>query len=86
MLFVQYSDLTFTSHNRRYPMKLLLILFDGFRWDYVKDMEGFNEMKRIGVHADYLIPVFPSMSFPNYYSLVTGKHDTLYIPKSHMYQ
>lgn len=62
-----------TSSKRSQRAKLLLILLDGFRWDYVhKNLEGFAKLKNIGVHAKYMLPAFPSMSFPNYYSLVTG--------------
>lgn len=56
--------------------KLLVLLCDGFRWDYLdsngKDLKGFKRLLNEGVKADYLEPVFPSLSYPNYYSLMTG--------------
>lgn len=54
--------------------KLVLFLVDGLRWDYVEhgDYPAFREMAAHGVKADRLIPVFPSVSYPNWYSLVTG--------------
>ncbi|GAB6027623.1 Ectonucleotide pyrophosphatase/phosphodiesterase member 6 [Chamberlinius hualienensis] len=54
--------------------KLLVILLDGFRWDYATkhQMTSFAKIRKTGVHAEYMYPVFPSMSFPNYYSLATG--------------
>jgi predicted AlkP superfamily pyrophosphatase or phosphodiesterase len=53
---------------------LILISIDGFRWDY---LERFNPptLRRLaaeGVLADGLIPQFPSKTFPNHYTLVTG--------------
>ena len=59
------------------PNKLLLILVDGFRWDYFDkfsdaELPGFARLRQNGVAAEALIPVFPSLSFVNYYSIMTG--------------
>uniref|UniRef100_A0A8C9S486 glycerophosphocholine cholinephosphodiesterase n=1 Tax=Scleropages formosus TaxID=113540 RepID=A0A8C9S486_SCLFO len=57
--------------------KLLVLLLDGFRYDYADALEqlaGFRELAEGGVKADYLTPNFPSLSFPNYYSLMTGRY------------
>ncbi|XP_033733261.1 glycerophosphocholine cholinephosphodiesterase ENPP6-like [Pecten maximus] len=58
--------------------KLLLFLLDGFRWDYFDRQEinlpGFRRMMREGARAEYLLPDFPSLSYPNYYSIMTGLH------------
>lgn len=47
---------------------------DGFRWDYFDhvDMPGFAKMAKDGVKVDYLQPDYPSLSYPNYYSAMTG--------------
>lgn len=47
---------------------------DGFRWDYFDhvDMPGFAKMAKDGVKVDYLQPEYPSLSYPNYYSVMTG--------------
>lgn len=47
---------------------------DGFRWDYFDhvDMPGFAKMTKDGVKVDYLQPDYPSLSYPNYYSAMTG--------------
>jgi len=60
------------------PNKLLLVLVDGFRWDYFDrfsdaELPGFSKLRRNGVAAESLVPVFPSLSFVNYYSIMTGK-------------
>ncbi len=64
--------------------KLLVFLIDGFRYDYMDDLQnlaGFREIVENGVKVDYLTPDFPSLSYPNYYSLMTGEflttHDFL---------
>ncbi|GIY66038.1 hypothetical protein CDAR_454411 [Caerostris darwini] len=53
---------------------LILISLDGFHPDYLK--RGFsptiNKISQCGANADFLYPVFPSKTFPNHYSIVTG--------------
>jgi len=53
---------------------LILISIDGFRWDY-QDLYETPALDRIadeGVRADALVPVFPTLTFPNHYSIATG--------------
>jgi predicted AlkP superfamily pyrophosphatase or phosphodiesterase len=56
------------------PATLILIGIDGFRWDYLElhSAPNIERLGREGVQADGLIPVFPSKTFPNHYSIVTG--------------
>ena len=58
------------------PPPLLLISLDGFRWDYCAlhpaETPHLRKLMREGVSARGLIPVFPSNTFPNHYSIVTG--------------
>lgn len=53
---------------------VLLISLDGFRWDYFDRVEtpNLDRLRKEGVVAKSLIPVFPSKTFPNHYSIVTG--------------
>lgn len=53
---------------------LILISIDGFRWDYLDkyDAPTLRGLAVNGVHARRLNPVFPSRTFPNHYTLVTG--------------
>lgn len=53
---------------------VLLVSFDGFRWDYQSRHEtpNLDLLAAEGVRAEGLIPVFPTKTFPNHYSLVTG--------------
>lgn len=53
---------------------VLLVSLDGFRWDYLDRYEA-PTMRRLaaeGVRAERLIPSFPTKTFPNHYTLVTG--------------
>ena len=53
---------------------LILVSFDGFRWDYATTKAAPNLERLIarGVHAEALIPSFPPKTFPNHYTIVTG--------------
>jgi len=53
---------------------VILISFDGFHPSYLDrfDLPNFKRVIQRGVRAEALIPVFPSLTFPNHYSLVTG--------------
>ena len=56
---------------------VVLVSIDGFRWDYLDrpDVEA-PTLRWVagGVRAERLVPVFPTKTFPNHYSLVTGLH------------
>ena len=55
---------------------VLLISFDGFRYDYMDwvDTPNFDYIQKKGVKATSLQPVFPSLTFPNHYSIATGSY------------
>ncbi|MFP4229023.1 MAG: ectonucleotide pyrophosphatase/phosphodiesterase [Salinivenus sp.] len=55
---------------------VLLISIDGLRWDYLErhDAPTLSTLADEGTHVERLIPVFPTKTFPNHYSLVTGLH------------
>jgi len=57
--------------ERRY---LILVSIDGFRWDYLDKYPtpALRALAARGVRADALLPVFPTLTFPNHYSMVTG--------------
>ena len=58
------------------PAPLILISLDGFRWDYTalhpEASPTLRTLQRDGVAARGLIPMFPSNTFPNHYTIVTG--------------
>jgi len=58
------------------PPPLLLISLDGFRWDYCAlhpaETPNLRALARAGTTAEGLIPVYPTNTFPNHYSIATG--------------
>lgn len=56
------------------PATVILISIDGWRWDYDSKAPAPNlrTLMTRGVRAQNLIPVFPSKTFPNHYTIVTG--------------
>jgi ectonucleotide pyrophosphatase/phosphodiesterase family member 5 len=55
---------------------VILISFDGFRWDYVDRgiTPNFDFIKEHGVSAKSLRSCFPTKTFPNHISIVTGMY------------
>ncbi len=55
---------------------VILISFDGFRWDYSERgiTPNIQKMKDRGVTAKSLRPCFPSKTFPNHLSIITGMY------------
>lgn len=53
---------------------VILVSFDGFRHDYVSnyDLPNFKSFIKKGASSEGLIPSFPSKTFPNHYTIVTG--------------
>ncbi|XP_069848924.1 ectonucleotide pyrophosphatase/phosphodiesterase family member 7, partial [Dipodomys merriami] len=63
-------------HRQQPRNKLLLVSFDGFRWDYDQDVDtpNLDAMAREGVKARYMTPAFVTMTSPCHFTLVTGKY------------
>ena len=53
---------------------LILVSLDGFRWDFMDLAEtpALDSLVASGARAERLIPVFPTKTFPNHYTIVTG--------------
>lgn len=53
---------------------VIMISADGFRYDYVQKYHAENLLKLSaqGVRAQAMLPSFPSITFPNHWSLITG--------------
>ena len=54
--------------------RIILLSLDGFRWDYKEKVPMLN-LERIveeGVTANRTLNVFPTNTFPNHYTIVTG--------------
>lgn len=55
---------------------VILISIDGWRWDYLERFRPpvLAGLAATGARAEGLIPIFPSKTFPNHYTIVTGLH------------
>ncbi|XP_004243767.1 uncharacterized protein [Solanum lycopersicum] len=79
-LFFSHSSVSSISHVSRPLQKLkhpvvLLISSDGFRfgYQYKTDTPNIRRLITNGTEAELgLIPVFPTLTFPNHYAIVTG--------------
>ena len=82
-LLISFLWIFFLHDELHAPEKtpyVILISVDGLRSDYVemfgaKNLEAFSNA---GVWAESMLPVFPSSTFPNHYSIATGMY-----PKNH---
>jgi alkaline phosphatase D len=54
---------------------VVLVSLDGFRWDYAK-RDGATHLLALGKHGVWapegMLPSYPSFTFPNHFSIVTG--------------
>ncbi|MGH9560389.1 MAG: ectonucleotide pyrophosphatase/phosphodiesterase, partial [Terracidiphilus sp.] len=60
------------AQNQHY---LVLVSLDGFRWDYARrdNAEHLLAVGKAGVWApEGMMPSYPSLTFPNHYTIVTG--------------
>ena len=55
---------------------MVLVSLDGFRWDYLDRglTPNLSRLAREGVRAEAMVPVFPTKTFPNHLSIVTGRY------------
>lgn len=55
---------------------IILISADGFRYDYAEKYNATHllDLRDHGVQAESMIPSFPSVTFPNHYSVATGMY------------
>ena len=53
---------------------VILVSLDGFRYDYLNLFRpsNLNSLAASGVRAKWMIPSFPSKTFPNHYTIATG--------------
>lgn len=69
ILYVESSP--FSKSARK---KLLLISFDGFRWDYDQDVDtpNLDQLVVDGVKARYITPPMLTMTAPSHFTTITG--------------
>lgn len=71
MLMISFGHTQAQADQKPY---VIMVSFDGFRHDYVEkyNLPNFKKFIKQGTAAEALIPCFPSKTFPNHYTLVTG--------------
>lgn len=64
----------FAADIRGLKPTVILISIDGFRYDYFgkAPTPNLDSLIARGVRARYMVPSFPTKTFPNHYTLVTG--------------
>jgi len=64
----------FNSEEAKSKPYVIMISTDGFRSDYAKKYNAENLLKysNQGIQAKAMIPSYPSITFPNHWSLITG--------------
>lgn len=62
------------SRQQQAKPYVILISADGFRYDYARKYQAKHllALSEAGVSAASMLPAFPSITFPNHYTLVTG--------------
>ena len=70
LIIILYAVLSY-SQSQPY---VILISFDGYRWDYINRgiTPNINLLIDHGVKASSFKPVFPTKTFPNHLSIITG--------------
>jgi ectonucleotide pyrophosphatase/phosphodiesterase family protein 5 len=74
---------SYQLHSNHLHRVVFLFSIDGFRWDYISNFPSITTrnlqmLMKNGVTAEKLISSYPTRTFPNHYTLVTGKY-----PASH---
>ncbi|QEC66180.1 alkaline phosphatase family protein [Panacibacter ginsenosidivorans] len=64
----------FNSATQQQKPYVILISADGFRYDFAEkyNAENLLRLSKEGVCAESMLPSFPSLTFPNHYTIVTG--------------
>ena len=72
-ILLTLSMAAFSQKNEKTPY-VVMVSFDGFRHDYVEkyNTPNIKEFIKQGAAAEMMRPAFPSKTFPNHYTLVTG--------------
>lgn len=72
-LFFLALSITLQAQNNK-DSYVVLVSMDGFRWDYEKhfNLPNLKQIEKEGVHAKSMKPSYPTKTFPNHYSIVTG--------------
>lgn len=73
-LLVSVSVLSAQDRITDLEPTVILISIDGFRYDYIEKYSPpvISQLAANGTRAEWLIPSYPTKTFPNHYTVVTG--------------
>jgi predicted AlkP superfamily pyrophosphatase or phosphodiesterase len=76
-LFFLLIDFSFAHDEESISPMLLLISFDGFRWDYpdLYYLPNFNSILKRGVRVKHIDNSFATVTFPSHFTIVTGLYE-----------
>ncbi len=74
ILVISLSVFSQTKPIKDLKPTVILISLDGFRYDYLDKYQPktLNQLAKNGVRAKWMIPSFPTKTFPNHYAVATG--------------
>ena len=74
ILFISYTRSAPVINETSSVPLLLLISFDGFRWDYpdIYKLPHFDSLQKRGVRVKHIDNSFATATFPSHYIMVTG--------------
>ncbi|KAL9063617.1 MAG: hypothetical protein Q9157_008156 [Trypethelium eluteriae] len=77
---IDLAELTLSNGTSNFAATTILISLDGFRADFLQRglTPTLNAFIQDGISPQYMLPSFPSVTFPNHFTLVTGLY-----PESH---
>jgi len=74
LLFILLTGVMAGCSSKKENPYVVIFSFDGFRYNYNDSIElpNFNDIAKNGVKAEWMIPVFPTVTYPNHYAIATG--------------
>ena len=76
LLLISFTQCNNGRPGDRQETYLIMLSMDGFRWDYADRVHtpNLDYIALNGVKAEYVVPSFPTNTFPNHYTMATGLH------------
>ncbi len=74
LLIVSLGSCKWAQRSADQEAYVVMLSMDGFRWDYASRVPtpNLDYLAAHGVMTEYVIPAFPSNTFPNHYTMATG--------------
>lgn len=74
LIFIGFLGFLTSCSSQKETPYVVVFSLDGFRYNYNDSAEvpNLNELAKNGVKAQWMIPVYPTVTFPNHYAIATG--------------